>query len=384
MFGILPIPDLNQLTSDRTWIYSSVQHCSYVRSFDARSHKSAATTTSPQWSASSLRREFYAHCFLFEYLVVNQAYKPCRKRKLACDHTQPVCSRCRKRKQDAECVYIIPDPKISGAKSSLPSPTSSIRVPASRHGSRRGSPQSENAPVVTPGGQASSLNRPGYLGPTSYRNFYEATENSLSLLQRSEGDTPQSDHTAQYIPVEDSHAILSPRIRDMCLTVLRNIPYTTLGRSLRFKNGSDGWIRPVVLRANAAFYECFGDYFNTIDRPTAQLEELARLFCANTSRPVSDDETDPEQWMSQFIGKKMRWELIGALSVFWEFVPGAKDEIWKGLRSPKYAQGFRMGRENMRLCLEISKEFSSGNFLMLYLSQRCTVVDSMSVGDASE
>ncbi|KAF3059630.1 putative fungal specific transcription factor protein [Daldinia childiae] len=310
-----------------------------------------------------------------------QACDPCRKRKLACDHTQPVCSRCKKRKQDGECVYLASGSRISASKSPLPSPAPSTPLPSPRRGSLQ---HSQNSSALTPDAQVSGLTRPGYLGPTSYCNIYEDTENSLSLLQGSDRVTTQSESVAHHTPIEGSQTNISARVRDMALAVLRNIPDPIQGSTLRFKPGSDGWIRNIAEPVVKSLYETFGDYFSPGNRPTAKLEELAQIICANTLRPFSDDESDPDKWFGQFLGKNIRWELIGILSIFWEFVPGSTTEFWNGKRSAEFDRGFRIARENMHLSLDLCKELSAGNSMMLCLSQRCTVMDSMSVGDADD
>ncbi|KAI1372132.1 hypothetical protein F4677DRAFT_456785 [Hypoxylon crocopeplum] len=302
-----------------------------------------------------------------------QACDPCRKRKLACDHTRPVCTRCRKRKQDAECVYIVAGPKTPSSTGPLPSPRSSTRPPDTR----RGTPQSSyNGPTVRPDVQVPNFTGSGYLGPTSYCTVFD------ELPQGSEGVTSQGENVAHHTPIESSQDIMSPRVREMCLTVLRNVPEPAIGRALLFKHGNDGWIRPAALQVVKSMYDMFGRYFGR-DRNERQLEELARTLCINTTRPFSDGESDPERWISQFSGENLRWEFVGILSVFWDFVPGSETAVWKGKRSAEFDRSFRTARENLRLCLELCKEFSNGNSLMLYLSQRCTVVHSMFVGDAN-
>ncbi|KAI1763101.1 hypothetical protein GGR53DRAFT_521185 [Hypoxylon sp. FL1150] len=305
------------------------------------------------------------------------ACDPCRKRKLACDHMRPVCSRCRKRKQDESCVYPVAPPKTSGPKSPLPSPAPSMQPTSARH---RPPPSNDVTPALNSNVQAPSAG-PGYLGPTSYCSAIEDAENTLLLLEGPDIVTPQSDSIASHAIVEDSADVMSPRIREMCLTVLENVPDPSKGVYLRNKQGSDSWVRPIAVRVAHSLYETYGDYF--VNRSTARFEELARKFCVNTSRPFSDDEPDPERWVSQFLGENMRWELLGMMSVFWDFIPGRRTTIWLGKRSAQYDRGFQIARQNLRFCTEICKELSHGNSMMVYLSQRCTVVDSMTVGDAN-
>lgn len=241
-------------------------------------------------------------------------------------------------------------------------------------------PSNDGSPALNSNVQAPSAG-PGYLGPTSYCSVFEDAENTLLLLKGPEIATLQSKSISSHATVEDSPDIMSPRIREMCLAVLENVPDPSKGVYLRHKQGCDGWIRPVAVRVAHSLYETYGDYF--VNRSGARFEELARKFCINTSRPFSDDEPDPERWIGQFLGENMRWELVGLLSMFWDFIPGSRTTIWLGKRSAQYDRGFRTTRQNLRFCLEICKEFSHGNSMMLYLCQRCTVVDSKAVGDAN-
>ncbi|OTA98882.1 hypothetical protein M426DRAFT_325631 [Hypoxylon sp. CI-4A] len=312
-----------------------------------------------------------------------QACDPCRKRKLACDHSQPVCSRCRKRKQDAQCVYIVPDPRALSSDVPLPSPTPSTSGSARR---RRATPQpAPSAPALRPDMPVNpTIAGSGYMGPTSYCDIYEDTENSLSLLLGSETTTPQGDNVSQRNFSEGARNTMSARVRDMCLTVLRNVPALSPGNDIRTKLGSDGWARPVAMRVARTLYEDFADYFRERERPAAQLEELARLICANTAKPFSDDESDPERWLAQFTGRNLRWDALGVLFIFWQFIATSDTAaLWTGKRTAEFDKNFQMVRENMRLCFELCREFSPGSSLMLYLAQRCTVVDSKTVGDAN-
>ena len=49
-----------------------------------------------------------------------QACEPCRKAKIACDHTLPVCTRCKRRKITDKCVYMsAPMTKITDATTGI-------------------------------------------------------------------------------------------------------------------------------------------------------------------------------------------------------------------------------------------------------------------------
>lgn len=274
-------------------------------------------------------------------------------------------------------MYPVARSKTSASRSPLPSPAPSMRVSSNQHMP----PQSgEGSPALISDAQAPGAG-PGYLGPTSYCSVIEDAENSLLLLQGLDNIPSQCESVVNHAPVEGVRDIMTARLREMCLTALHNVPDPSRGVFLRAKQGSSGWIRPIAARVARSLYETYGEYF--VNRSDASFEELARRLCINTSRPFSDDEPDPERWIGQFLGENMRWELLGLLSIFWDFTPGKRTALWMGKRSAEFDQGFRTSRETLHLCCEICKEFSHGNSMMLYLTQRCTIMDSMTVGDAN-
>jgi hypothetical protein len=55
-----------------------------------------------------------------------QACEPCRKRKVACDHTHPVCRRCQAGKKATQCEYIVDTRTVTA---SLPRARSPPTVP---------------------------------------------------------------------------------------------------------------------------------------------------------------------------------------------------------------------------------------------------------------
>ncbi|KAL7619731.1 hypothetical protein AAE478_010273 [Parahypoxylon ruwenzoriense] len=181
--------------------------------------------------------------------------------------------------------------------------------------------------------------------------------------------------------LKESLGVMSPRIRDMCLSILRNVPDLNRENAFRSHHGTDSWFRPVARLLHQSLCETFGQYLGT-DRPTSKLEELARIICINTSRPFSDDESDTEKWIGQFSEENLRWESLGLLSVFWNFAPRSDGAVAWSKCSAEFDVGFLISRENLRLCLELCKEFSAANSIMLCMSQRCTVVNSMFAGDA--
>ncbi|KAI1082156.1 hypothetical protein F5B20DRAFT_532246 [Whalleya microplaca] len=307
-----------------------------------------------------------------------QACNPCHKRKLACDHTQPICNRCRKRKQGGECVYLV-GPVSPASKRSTPglaSPSSPAPV-ESQEPSR--TVQLTAPEVPTPN---STKTGTGYLGFTSYCGVFEETENSLYLLRGSERVSNQHSNDNQNSHDTSAPGSMSNRILDMCLTVLRSIPDPTKPEALTYIGPSGlSFMYSVARVILLSLHETFGQYFGATHH-THNLEDLARTLCINTARPLSDNELDSDSWMNQFTGPNTRWESLGVLFTFWDFAGGPKC-LQRGGSPANRGRGSWASKESLKLCLDLCKELSPGNSLMLYLNQRYTIVESMSVGDAN-
>ncbi|KAI0006760.1 hypothetical protein F4779DRAFT_629638 [Xylariaceae sp. FL0662B] len=298
-----------------------------------------------------------------------QACDPCRKRKLACDHTQPICNRCRKRKQGEEiCVYSV-------------GPGPSAYPPLTALGDHA---PPQTVPLTAPEGPIPSAAKTGsgYLGFTSYCGVYDDTENNLHLLRGSGREPSQYTNVSRNSHDAGAPGSMSNRILEMCLAVLRNITNPVNPETLTLTGPSEmSWMYLVKRRVLASLHENYGQYFGT-NCPPGHLEDFARTLCINTVRPLSDNEPDFDRWFSQFSGPNMRWESIGLLFTFWDFTGDSRHPRTGGSHTSR-GKGFLALKESLRLCLDLCKEFSPGNSLMLYISQRCTIVESMSVGDAN-
>ncbi len=219
--------------------------------------------------------------------------------------------------------------------------------------------------------------KPGYLGFTSFSRVYEETQNSLSLLQGLD-DTPSSSAAATYdISSPDdvrgenhSRTLASRWIREMCLTVLRNLPEEAQGGHLfRLPFGTmEHWPSIVARRVLASFYAEFGRHLGRRWDNTAQLEEIARRLCAGTSRPFSDEETDPDVWVGQLCGANLRWESVGLLFSFWDLSTNPKYSL-APMKDRLGRKGWApLARECFNLCCDLCREFSPGNSVMLHLA----------------
>ncbi|KAI1118031.1 hypothetical protein F5Y14DRAFT_464105 [Nemania sp. NC0429] len=293
------------------------------------------------------------------------ACEPCRRRKVACDHLRPACTRCIARRQEDACVYLdheSPRPVRRRRPLRAVSPSSSVAtLPAGRQPTSPDSATSTSA---------------GYLGFTSFSAvFQEAgilTGDVSSALPLVDGDGDGDGHGVRPGPVYPMPA----EVRETCLALLQRIPDRSRATHLFRKQAGplEGWIKFVAEHLLASLFETFGHYLGRVRQPS-QLEALAHQLCANTMTPFSDDEPDSEKWMAQFSGQKMRWESIGILLCFWdEDSPASKADVDGWVSAD---------RESLDLCVRLCKRLSRGNSLMLYLTYRLMVAESLFSGDAS-
>ncbi|KAK1965230.1 fungal-specific transcription factor domain-containing protein [Colletotrichum sublineola] len=363
-----------------------------------------------------------------------QACEPCRKRKVACDHAQPVCSRCRKSKRPGEvCEYILdgsPAPRESsrqtraresrrGSRTPVPQtvPTFQPSVTAAQLAPRpAATSRTASTTTASPVTSAASRSRAsistslptspesagtgatpailgiGYLGFTSFCGIYEETRSSLNQLQPS-GATPIGELGATANGGLECSPPLTNQALETCLTILRHVPDGETGLKLfeTYSNPSDGWIRLAAKRMIMSMYETFPQCFCASERPDdAQLAVLARTICSNTAKSVSDEESDPEKWIAQFTGTNLRWESLGVMFVYWEMSARSLNPYRPDPHSHRQQpldEGTRVVMQ-YRYCIGASIELTKaagrgGNTLLLFMSVKRTVIESIFSGDAS-
>ncbi|KAI1291192.1 hypothetical protein F5Y03DRAFT_400914 [Xylaria venustula] len=282
------------------------------------------------------------------------ACEPCKKRKVACDHVRPICTRCIKRKQQHECIYLDYESPRSPRRRRLDHAVSPS-LPVTGVGT--------SIPSTSPDTQSASA---GYLGFTSFSAVFKEA-GILTADVSSAADTQGGINNAN---------LMLPKVRDACLTLLRRLPDSTRASHLFRKRAPplEGWIKFIADYLLQSLFETFGQYLGHSRKPS-HLEALAHQLCANTIAPFSDDEPDLGKWMAQFSGQNMRWESIGILLCFWdEDSPTSRADIdgWASV-----------DRDSLELCVELCRRFSRGNSLMVYLTYRLMVAESLFSGDAS-
>ncbi|KAI0162208.1 hypothetical protein GGR57DRAFT_314712 [Xylariaceae sp. FL1272] len=282
------------------------------------------------------------------------ACEPCKQRKVACDHNRPTCSRCVKRGQETECVYL-------GHESSRP------------FGSRR---HAQDVSPASPTGLSATSRQTtspdaastsaGYLGFTSFSSVFKEA-GMLADDVASAADKHDSVISSSAMPI---------RVRDACVALLQRIPEMPRAAQLFCKRPAplEGWMKLIAERLLDSLFQTFGQYLGRSRKP-ARLVALANQLCANTIASLSDNEQNFEAWISQFSGSNMRWESIGILFCFWDEDSSTSRADVDGWAS--------VNRESLHICVDICKSLSRGNSLMLYLTHRLMVAESLFSGDAS-
>lgn len=321
-----------------------------------------------------------------------QACDPCRSRKVACDHTQPICNRCRKRNQDSDCVYTSSTHSVSAssrsarARAEHAASSSSSRLKAD-HTSNQSDPVSSLRPGHhTPTHSARASNNhspvatcaPGYLGFTSYNAVYEETRDRLSSLR----GTPISGNETQDNQARIGDAtpalVFSPTL-ETALIILRNLPDLSAKEipPRDCPHPTEGWGRVAAQR----ILKSLRDYLPRESRLEADLQALAQMICRNTTKPVDDNLSEAEEWIGQFTGQNLRWEGLGLLFSFRELFSNQPER--GSSRNERYQSAWKqMALWCVNMCIDLSMHMSGGNLMLLYVCYQRTNMESMAGGDA--
>ncbi|KAF2969282.1 hypothetical protein GQX73_g4269 [Xylaria multiplex] len=240
---------------------------------------------------------------------------------------------------------------------------------------------SETPEIRSPDGQGSRQMAAGYLGFTSFSAVYEETQISLSRLQGSHTTPSESEGWSQETSAPDEFA-LSARTREACLFVLQNVPEPARGRVCLRGSPCEAWYYYFLDRVLESFYEVFGHYFGA-RRSTKSLEELATILCRNTTLPFSDDDDiQPDQWLAQFSGPSTRWEVLGLIFGFWDFSVNSVT-LRKTPNQDEYGRPSQTTKQCVDFCLELCNEFSPANSMLLFLTYKRLVMQTVLHGDMS-
>ncbi|KAF7542399.1 hypothetical protein G7Z17_g11607 [Cylindrodendrum hubeiense] len=304
-----------------------------------------------------------------------QACDPCRARKVACDHRQPVCNRCRKRRQDKECIYSTSAPRSQSLRQAV------HRNTASALDSIASAESAPSADIIT-STLPSPPSGPGYLGFTSHSTVFEETRHSLSLLHGAEtgheSPKPPRGKSREGIRFRD----LPSPVRQACLYVLQHL-HGQPNEQMTLRDNPcepEGWFHIAVANILRSLQ---GKFCAQPDLGESELEQIAEEICNNTAQPFRDIHTSPEEWLGQFCGPKLRWESLGLL---WAYLERVSDAL-SALRISHLAwmpdkQSSETALACLGHCVDLSRHFNEGNDLLLDLCRRKGTLESITIGDA--
>ncbi|KAL7807263.1 hypothetical protein V8C26DRAFT_316600 [Trichoderma gracile] len=325
-----------------------------------------------------------------------QACEPCRRRKVACDHRLPICSRCVRKNTPQSCRYLIQGQLVTPVPRSPAVRSQSVEL----QGERQAAAAAREPPTVLVGqsreqqqhGQSTldKLSPPdenvGYLGATSFPEFLRETQKHLDHVA---GAEPVRDGGKQPSETSSGLARMAPDAIafEVALSVLRSIPTKEAAHFLlrRNVNPNDGWCRLALDRLHASLWSSLGRFLDG-ERTNEDLSQLALLLFQNSSKPLREDFTDPNQWFEAFSGKNFRWEGIGLLFAFWTF--GAASLSDNGTVEQRKWLGHYNRRNLMQVyqnavvrSVDLCRLSSCNNTMMVYLLHMHGLTASLITGD---
>ncbi|EGR51322.1 N-terminal binuclear Zn cluster-containing protein [Trichoderma reesei QM6a] len=337
-----------------------------------------------------------------------QACEPCRRRKVACDHRLPICSRCIRKSTPQSCRYLIQgqlvtpalrrsagkgqSAEVLGERRTAAAREPTVLVGQSQQLLQQGLSQQSSAAAQASVGSSTLDNispqdeNVGYLGATSFPEFFRETQKRLDHVV---GAEPVRDGGKQPSETSSGPARMAPDATafEVALSVLRTIPTKEAAHFLlrRNVNPNDGWCRLALDRLHASLWSALGHFLDG-QRTNGNMSQLALLLFQNSSKPLREDFVDPGEWFEAFSGENFRWEGIGLLFAFWTF--GAASLSDNGTVEQRKWLGHYNRRNLMQVyqnavvkCVDLCRLSSCNNTMMVYLLHMHGLTASLITGD---
>ena len=253
-----------------------------------------------------------------------QACEPCRKAKQRCDHTMPVCSRCKRRKVTSECKYAPSPIEISTKRSTATGvPSSTAVVPSAE--TAVGQRQSDGYEIFAAGSAYVQKCPNGYLGPTAYSAIFLEQQGKLDMgfLDPCKGYYKYTDdartcehfHNFRVSHKIGCHTPTAAAIR-LGVDILRAMPSQDICTRLveRYKVFDDIVShRPTIKIAHQSWWDTYGSYLKEPQDAT-QLFAVSEELCRNAwSFLGAELPRNQQEWVDACQGHNFRWELLGVL-----------------------------------------------------------------------
>lgn len=224
----------------------------------------------------------------------------------------------------------------------------------------------------------------GFFGFTSHAVVYEETKRSLSRLQGQGPDTRllRPGAGGQTTP-RLSFNELPPIVRHMSIYALEALPGQSNELLVFHEKDPEErrWSQIALARITNSVQDLLK---KNPDGSGPDLERVAEILCNNSAQPLRDMD-DPQQWMDQYCGDNLRWESIGLI---WGNLERISDTI-NSLRPSHVAwipgrDDRELSRTHLNYCIDLARNFTEGNTVLLDLIRRRTTFASHLDGDAGK
>jgi hypothetical protein len=259
---------------------------------------------------------------------------------------------------------------------------------------QHGQPAEPSPPTLSPSTLKDLASPPdrisGYLGATSFPEFYRETQRHLDYVA---GPEPTRDGLAGSNNsgiASITTAVPDAAAFEAAFSVLRLIPEQREAEFLygRSVNPSDCWCRLAVDRLHGSLWKTLGHLLEG-GRSNEALSQIASLLFQNSSKPLREDFIDPEQWYEAFSGHNFRWESLGILFGYWTFgatslLENGNVEQCKQLGDHNRRSLMQMYKNGTTKCVELCRQANTNSTMMVFLLHLNSLTASLITGDTGK
>ncbi|RAH82460.1 hypothetical protein BO86DRAFT_83332 [Aspergillus japonicus CBS 114.51] len=300
------------------------------------------------------------------------ACEPCRKSKLACDHTHPVCTRCRTSNRAGLCLY-------------RSTPFKRKRPLTSNESTEESRSSPSHDPFSTPSARSSRRQRypnPGYIGSSSHVAIFShipPTAADQTVAQQSAGTTSPS----TTVDMDDDDVLLQ-RAADATRLLLAHAPLQSMKDLVKLWLSSGAslalggaWLVAAIDSIDLAL--------TSISTNANWHRQYAELLLSNSAQSLhSDSFMTFAEFCAQFTEHNIRWETLGLFAL--AVIRASYDVSYFAPLYSKDNGPYDLRKRCFRVAncaLEIALSLDQLNDLQLVLQYENLIVHSYIAGDQS-
>lgn len=243
------------------------------------------------------------------------ACEPCRKAKLACDHSRPACSRCKNIGRQRSCIYrsspFVRRRTLERARYALPEGSTLHFDKSLKQNARpnRHAPPESSSPRLCSNGSPHQYPNPGYLGPSSYVAIFDQIFGDrpvpIAVQFATSTDTPLATDVSSGVSL-DSNPVAKQAAKafQQLMDSYSLLSMEGLVALWNQKGGNLALAEPfVALCAQHSNYSWMSPF---------ESQDFGFRLLENTRQPlVVHSGTTFLEFMDQFLKDNIRWETIG-------------------------------------------------------------------------